>query len=85
MKGCTKLRNEIETQRNILKCETKYTKLRNETQRNGVILPVRSIDLVDEYDMQNKSIICKSQEEFYYDHIKKYNRRLQAISACTLV
>jgi hypothetical protein len=44
--GCTKLRNEIETQRtkrnilkyatkrNILKCETKRNKLKCETQRN---------------------------------------------------
>ena len=36
--GCTKLRNEIETQRTkrneILRSATKYTKLRNETQRN---------------------------------------------------
>jgi hypothetical protein len=54
LQGCTKLRNEIETQRtkrnetkyyetqrNILKWETKrnekkYTKMRNETQRNGI-------------------------------------------------
>jgi hypothetical protein len=36
--GCTNLRNEIETQRTkrneILRSATKYTKLRNETQRN---------------------------------------------------
>jgi hypothetical protein len=25
------------------------------------------------------------RKEFYYEHIKKYNGRLQAISACTLV
>ena len=29
-----------------------------------MILPVRSIDLVDEY-MSNKSIICKSQEKSF--------------------
>ena len=48
--GCTKLRNEIETQRTkrnetiyyetkrneILRNATKYTKMRNETQRNEI-------------------------------------------------
>ena len=40
--GCTKQRNEIETQRNetkrneILLNATKYTKMRNETQRNEI-------------------------------------------------
>ena len=38
--GCTKLRNEIETQRTkrneILRNATKYTKMRNESQRNEI-------------------------------------------------
>ena len=40
--GCTKLRNEIETQRmkgketKTLRNATKYTKMRNETQRNEI-------------------------------------------------
>ena len=38
--GCTKLRNEIETQRTkrneILRNATKYSKMRNETQRNEI-------------------------------------------------
>jgi hypothetical protein len=38
--GCTKLRNEIETQRTkrneILRNATKYTKMRNEAQRNEI-------------------------------------------------
>jgi hypothetical protein len=40
-----------------------------------------------EYDLDfNKSINLKViRKEFYYEHIKKYNGRLQAISACTLV
>jgi hypothetical protein len=39
-RGCTKLRNEIETQRTkrneILRKARKYTKMRNETQRNEI-------------------------------------------------
>ena len=35
VRGCTKLRNEIETQR-TKRNETKYTKMRNETQRNEI-------------------------------------------------
>jgi hypothetical protein len=38
--GCTKLRNEIQTQRTkrneTLRNATKYTKMRNETQRNEI-------------------------------------------------
>ena len=49
-----------------------------------MILPVKTLDLVDEY-MYNKSIVFQVvRKEFYYENIKKYNGHLQAILACTM-
>ena len=42
VRGCTKLRNETETKRNILKCETQRNILKCKTKRKYTKNPIRT-------------------------------------------